>query len=244
MTCDLFIRTYWKDLGWLRYCLQSIVAYCHGFRDVIVVAPDSSRQRMIMSDLWPGARFIWSRDYVDDYLGQQATKLQADLHTDADLICHVDSDCVFHVRTTPDDLMRGGRPFIARRRIETLGARSPWRAATEKFLNWPVAHDYMHHPPFLYPRWLYGEVRAHAPAVHGVDIEAYLAAQPRRGFSEFNVLGAFAWTRHRDDFVWIDAETSPPTPRCRWYWSWGGLDAATLNEIHQILRRRATDATP
>ena len=241
MTCDLFIRSYWKDLGWLRYCLEAIAVYCHGFRDVVVVAPQLSRARMERANLSPGARFLWHRDYADDYLGQQATKLQADLHTDADLICHVNSDCVFNVRTTPEDLMQGGRPFIARRSIEALGGRSPWRAPTEKFLGWPVSHDYMYHPPFLYPRWLYAKVRSHAMTVHGVDIEAYLAAQPPRGFSEFNVLGALAWARHRDDFVWIDAEGAPPAPRCRWYWSWGGIDPATRREIQQILRPPVAD---
>jgi hypothetical protein len=244
LTCDLFIRSYWKDLGWLRYCLESIAANCNGFRDVIVVAPQSSRERMQRADLWRGARFLWGRDYADDYLGQQATKLLADLHTDADLICHVDSDCVFNVRTTPEDLMREGQPCIVRRSIEVLGGRSPWRAPTEKFLGWPVTHDYMHHPPFLYPRWLYANVRAHATVIHGVDIETYLAAQPRRGFSEFNVLGALAWALHRDEFVWIDADASPPAPRCRWYWSWGGLDAAIRREIERILPPPGTDAAP
>jgi hypothetical protein len=244
LTCDLFIRSYWKDLGWLRHCLESIVIYCHGFRDVVVVAPQSSRERMQRAGLWEGARYLWRRNYADDYLGQQATKLQADLHTDADLICHVDSDCVFNVRTTPNDLMRAGRPFIARRSIAALGGRSPWRAPTEKFLGWPVLDDYMCHPPFLYPRWIYGEVRAHAMAVHGVDIETYLAAQPPRGFSEFNVLGALAWARHRGEFVWIDAETSPPAPRCRWYWSWGGIDVKTRQDIQRILQPPVADAAP
>jgi len=241
--CDLFIRTYWKDIGWLRYCLESIAAYCEGFRDVIVVAPASSRERIERAGLRPGARFVWCRDYADDYLGQQATKLMADLHSDADLICHVDSDCVFNIRTTPRDLMQGRRPFISRRSIEALGGRSPWRKPTETFLGWPVAHDYMCHPPFLFPRGLYAEVRAHATSVHGVDIETYLAAQPRRGFSEFNVLGALAWARHREAFAWIDAETSPRAPRCRWYWSWGGIDPAIRLEIERILHP-VTDGAP
>jgi hypothetical protein len=241
LTCDIFIRSYWRDVAWLRYCLESIALYCHGFRDVIVAAPQSSRERMERADLWPEARFVWSRNYADDYLGQQATKLMADQHTDADLICHVDSDCLFNVRTTPEDLMREGRPLIARRSIAALGGRTPWRGPTEAFLGWPVSHDYMHHPPFLFPRWLHGDVRTHALDTHGVDIETYLAAQPPRGFSEFNVLGALAWERHRDAFAWIDAEASPPRPRCRWFWSWGGLDAGARKEIEQILRPPAPD---
>lgn len=241
MICDLFIRSYWKDLDWLRFCLESIVTYCHGFRAVVVVLPESSRAAVQRRAPWRDVRIEWCRDYRDDYLGQQATKLLADLHTDADLICHVDSDCVFQRSTSPQDLMRDGRPCIVRRLNQPLGRRNPWRASTEKFLGWPVLYDFMRRPPFLYPRHLYPLVRAHAIAVHGVDIEAYLAAQPVRGFSEFNVLGALAFAHHRDDFAWVDDEETTEAPFCRWFWSWGGLDASTRQQIRQILRAPAAD---
>ena len=42
MNCDLFIRWYWKDLGWLALCLPSIERCCRGFRDPIVGFPRSS----------------------------------------------------------------------------------------------------------------------------------------------------------------------------------------------------------
>jgi hypothetical protein len=239
LICDLFIRSYWKDLDWLRFCLESIATYCHGFRAVVVVLPESSRAAVQRRAPWRDVRVEWCRDYRDDYLGQQATKLLADLYTDADLICHVDSDCIFQRSTSPRDLMRDGRPRIVRRPNERLGRRHPWRASTEKFLGWPAPYDFMQRPPFLYPRHLYPLVRAHAIAVHGVDIETYLAAQPVRGFSEFNVLGALAWARHRDEFAWVDDNEITEAPYCRWFWSWGGLDAATRQQIQQILRAPA-----
>ena len=239
MICDLFIRSYWKDLDWLRFCLESIETYCHGFRAVVVVLPESSRAAVQRRAPWRGVRTEWCRDYHDDYLGQQATKLLADLYTDADLICHVDSDCIFQRRTCPSDLMRDGRPRIVRLSNERLSKRHPWRASTEKFLKWPVPYDFMRRPPFVYPRNLYSAVRTHALSVHGVDIETYITAQPVRGFSEFNVLGALAWAHHRDDFAWIDDDETIEEPCCRWFWSWGGLDASTRHEIQQILRAPA-----
>ena len=230
--CDLFIRSYWKDLEWLSLCLASIARYCRGFGETIVVLPRASEPWLRRVTL-PHARIELCRNYRDDYLGQQATKLHADTFSDAEYICHVDSDCVIFRPTTPDDLIRGGRPCVRTRPCELLGRERPWQRPTEAFLGWPVELDFMQHPPFT--RWLYPCVRDHAHSVHGADLERYLEAQPPRGFSEFNVLGALAWRHHRDRFTWIDATTAALDPPCRWYWSWGGLDGATRAEIAEIL---------
>ena len=235
-TCDLFIRSYWKDLEWLSFCLQSIRRYCHGFRSVIVVVPMSAKAWLKRAPLPDTAHVEFCRDYPDDYLGQQVTKLLADTFSDADFFCHVDSDCVFCRRTTPEDLIVDGRPRVLMRSCELLGRNRPWQAPTERFLGCPVLDDFMCHPPFTFPRWLYPRVRGRALAGHGTDIESYIIAQPQRGFSEYNVMGAYAWQNHHQDFVWIDVGAVPlPTPHCRWYWSWGGIDAAIRDEIRALL---------
>jgi hypothetical protein len=235
-TCDLFVRTYWRDLDWLALCLESIVAYCQGFRSVVVVLPQSSSAWLRRADLPGNGRFLTTSDFRDDYLGQQVTKLTSDTFTDADFICHVDADCIFSRLTTPAALIHGDRPLVSMLPSSQLGRHSPWRKVTEDFLGWSVAYDFMQSPPFTYPRWLYQEVRAHARRVHGVDIETYVTSQPPRGFSEFNVLGAFAWERHRECFVWRDTSVhATADPPCRWYWSWGGLDISVRREIEGIL---------
>jgi hypothetical protein len=236
LNCDLFIRSYWKDLPWLEFCLASINKYCHGFRAVIVAFPRSSEPWLRRFALPSNVQIEFCRDYRDDYLGQQATKLLADTFTDADYICHVDSDCVFCLATSPDDLMVAGRPRILKRPCELLGRHYPWRKPTERFLGWNVTDDFMQHQPFLFPRWIYSELRTHVVSVHAVDIETYVTAQPQRGFSEYNVMGAFAWARYRERFEWVDTSISPPgEPHCRWYWSWGGINDSIRAEIHGIL---------
>lgn len=236
MSCDIFIRSYWKDLEWLRLCLASVEKYCLGFRSVVVVLPRSSEQWLRRRALNTTARIEFCRDYADDYLGQQVSKLLADTFTDADYVCHVDSDCVFFRLTTPEDFISNGRPRILTRPCATIEGHRPWQAPTEKFLGWGVTDDYMRHPPFVYPRWLYARLREHALATHGVNIEGYVTAQPPRGFSEFNALGGLAWRRHRESFVWVDTSVEPPgRMHCRWYWSWGGLDRATRLEIEEVL---------
>src|ERR1700694_677382 len=95
VSCALFIRAYWKDLDWLELCLASRTRYCSGFHDVVVTIPRGSEPWLRRACLPRVARIEFCRDYRDDYLGQQSTKLHADTFTDADFICHVDADCIF-----------------------------------------------------------------------------------------------------------------------------------------------------
>jgi hypothetical protein len=237
LRCDIFIRSYYKDLDWLAYCLASINRYCAGFHSVVVVVPRSSWSRARKLGSTAGnARFEVCSDYRDDYLGQQATKLYADLFTDADLICHVDSDCIFARPVRPSDLMRGDKIRMLVRPIASLGRHRPWLQPTEEFLGRNVAYDFMQHPPFTFPRQLYAEVRDYALQIHGVDLEGYITTRPPRGFSEFNVLGAYAHERHRERFYWINLSTEDPGEHmCRWYWSWGGLTSEIRQEIEALL---------
>jgi hypothetical protein len=236
-TCDILIRSYWRDFGWLAYCLRSIERYCHGFRSTIVVVPRSSGARLgRLGDVGSRVRIELCNDYRDDYLGQQLTKLGAPTFTDANLVCHVDSDCVFTRSTSPRDLVRGGKPRVLMLPTARLGRHRPWQRPTEEFLGWSVAYDFMRHPPFTYPRWLYGEVRRHCEELHGVTLEDYVASRPPRGFSEFNVLGAFAYERWRDRFSWLDTSLAEAgEPPCRWYWSRGGLGASIRAELDAVL---------
>jgi hypothetical protein len=236
-SCDIFIRSYYKDFDWLAYCLASIDKFCSGFRSVIVVVPRSS---------WPSlhklrstarnVQFMVCRDYLVDYLGQQVTKLHADLFTDSDLICHVDSDCIFTRPVSPGDLLQEGRVRILMCLIANLGYRSPWQRSTEKFLGWSVTYDFMQNPPFTFPRWLYTEIRKHALQMHGVSLRQYVISRPRPVFSEFNVLGAYAYERHRELFQWVDLQAVDRVEYvCRYYWSGGGLTPRIRREIEAIL---------
>lgn len=236
MTCDIFIRSYYRDFSWLAYCLEAISRHCRGFRKVVLVVPASSRERLD----WLGLKAdetLTCPDYRDDYLGQQVTKLHADLLTDADFICHIDSDCIFQRRTRPADLFQDGRPRVLMARYARLDRHVPWKALTERFLGWPVANEFMRTPPYTFPRWLYPALRQHAQAKHGMPLEQYIVSQPPRGFSEFNALSAYAFRRHREHFTWVDVHRqAPPKPVCRVYWSWAGIDAKTRGELEALTR--------
>jgi hypothetical protein len=234
-SCDIFIRSYYRDLDWLLYCLRSIELFCSGFRNVVVVVPGSSAGRLRRLGI-PEVTVHICKDYDPDYLGQQITKLHADLYTDADYICHVDSDWIFTRPCHPSDLFIEGKLTIGMTSYADLPQAIPWKKATERFLGWEVSYDFMRRQPYSFPRWLYAALREHAEHRHARDIESYILSQPPLGFSEFNAMGAFAFFRHHEAFVWLDAmDATLPSPLCICYWSWGGLTPAIRLEMDNLL---------
>jgi hypothetical protein len=237
--CDIVIRSYYRDFRWLRHCLASVDRYCHGFRSVVVIIPQASLAKW----RWLGLhadRVVCCPAYRDDYLGQQVSKLHADVYSDADYICHVDSDCIFRRPTRPGNLADAGRPYVLMEPYARLDPHVPWRALTERFLGEEVNHEFMRRPPYTFPRWIYPALRKRCQARHGMSLAEYVLSQPPRGFSEFNALGAYAYRHHRDAFTWVDVADSavPPEP-CRVFWSRQNLDAVVCQEIRGLLA--ATD---
>ena len=236
MTADLFIRSYYKDFRWLTFCLRSVAKYAHGFRKVILVVPESSASRLDRSSFEGDIDIQLCGNFEDDYLGQQVTKLYADLYTDADFICHIDADCLFWRDTRPDDLMQCGRAIISITPYSLFPKERAWQRLSEEFMTHPVQHDFMRRQPFLFPRWLYSECRIYAEAVHQQSLSAYVLSRFPGGFSEYNALGALAYHRFHDRFVWRERRVwAPDESVCRWFWSWGGISGATQREIDDIL---------
>jgi Family of unknown function (DUF6492) len=232
----IFIRSYWKDLAWLAYCLRSIQLFCEGFSEVVVTLPETSRPWLRRTSLPDVAKVIFVPSCADDYLGQQATKLFADTYCEADFIAHVDADCIFVRPVAPNDLHPGGRPLSLTKPVADLGRHYPWGKPTEHFLGFSAELDFMQRPPFVFPRWLYPALSEHCLSRHGTTLDRYVLSRPPRGFSEFNALGAFAWRRHRDRFLFLDADSpDAPAPFCDWHWSWGGLTPPIRAAIEELL---------
>lgn len=243
--CDIVIRSYYRDVSWLRWSLASIERWCRGFGRVVVVVPRSSVAKLRWAGLLAGPHEVaLCPDYVDDYLGQQVTKLHADLVTNAEFICHVDSDCVFTCPTSPADLLSDGRPVVLAAPYSSLDRHVPWRAVTEAFVGFEVRHEFMRSPPYTFPRWLYPEVREVARARHGVELDRYVLSRPARGFSEFNVLGAWAERHHPTAFHWryLSGPEIPPGP-LRVFWSRTSVDEH-LRELQRLVPRDGVPGVP
>lgn len=214
---DIVIRSYRGDFGWLAYALRSLHSNSSGFRRIFVVVPRGDSQ--LLSHLTE-EHVKECPIYADDYLGQQITKMMADTYSDADYITFWDSDTILTSKLTPSDLIVDGKPIIYYEPYDKVG-REPWQPVVAEVLGWTPEHEFMRRHPFTYPRWLFQDVRRFLESLHSQSLEKYIISRPYRSFTEFNVLGAYAWQHHRDKFTWLDPSGGPVY--VRQFRSWDGL---------------------
>lgn len=229
---DIVIRSYSKDFDWLEHCTLAIRCRARGFRRTLIVVPRQSVQRLKHYRVLADA-VVECDDFEDDYLGQQVTKLHADLVTDADYILHFDSDCILNQDLCPEALVDSqGRTSVLFTPHSNFERISPWREPTECFLGRATAFDFMRRQPLIYPRWLYSQLRCFCEARHGCTLREYVLSQGPMGFSEYNALGAFAYAFHPERFNWIEHHSDAyDESLARIYWSWGGLTPDISREI-------------
>lgn len=216
---DIFIKTWKGDAIWHEHCLRSIDKYCTGFRNVVQNHEEHER----------------------GYLYQQVVKLNADRYTDADYILHTDSDTLFTVPVKPQAFIHNGKtdwhyePFASALQKEGDGALA-WKRAMEKFIGEEPQHEFMRRHPEMIPRWLYQAFRTFCWEKHGCSVEQYVMSQ--KEFSEWNVLGFYAWTYHRESFNWINDSQDDYVKVVHQFWT--GPHNQTLDQRHE----RAKQAIP
>jgi hypothetical protein len=225
---DLFIRSYRGDFEWLAHCLKSCELFARGFRDIHIVVPEGDGH--LLKHLTK-EKVHECPKYPDDYLGQQVTKLLADTYTDSDYVCHFDSDTIWTKPISPELLITEGRPIAFYEPYSKLEG-CHWQPIVAETLGWIPQFEFMRRHPFVYPRWIYNELRAYLEARHRTPLANYVTSRPHKSFSEFNVLGAFAWEKFRSKFEWKDPHQEEVY--VRQFWSWGGIHEC-LPEIEKIL---------
>jgi hypothetical protein len=231
---DIVIRSYHRDQRWLALALRSIGLYVTGHRRVVVVVPKASLPRMTIAELAaPGVRLRICRDYENDYLGQQITKLHADRHTDAELIVHLDSDQVF---LAPCDLrarlLDGTRPRLAFGTADRRPAGDGWLRCPEVFFGQPLDRDLTLPPPVIMRRQVYSALRAYCRRRHERSLAGYAAATAPDRFCEFALLRGFVLLSQPDGYSWVDAEL---LPECRTFWSRAQTPRAVAHQLPAAL---------
>ncbi|NCZ53069.1 MAG: hypothetical protein EBY81_04155, partial [Verrucomicrobia bacterium] len=161
---DLFIRSYKKDFEWLSYCLKSCAKSAKGFRQIHIVVPHGDQHEL--NHLTLEKVHICPR-YAEDYLGQQVTKLNADLYSDADFICHIDSDTVWLHDVSPKDFIHKGKAIMYYEPYDKIG-ECPWQPIIEEAVGWKPEFEFMRRPPHTFPRWIYKEIRDFLQTTHKV----------------------------------------------------------------------------
>lgn len=213
MTTDIFIKTCQHDADYHRYCMESIDKFCTGFQNTVVV----------------------EGEHPQGYLHQQVEKMSADLSCPgADYILVTDSDTLFTEPVTPESFMRDGKPIWFYTPVEDVSpdART-WLPVMEKFIGESPHAEFMRRQPFMFPAWILKELRQFCIDKHGCTLPHYIMNSGK--FSEWNVLGFYAWKYHRDAFSWINTSEELPPAKVKQFWSHAPL-AENIEEIKLILK--------
>jgi hypothetical protein len=228
-TVDILIRSYSGDFRWLEYCLRLLHQHTKGFGQVHLVVPEGQAEQLKHLTL---ERVIECPVYEDDYLGQQITKLMADTYSNADYIMHVDSDLMFLQDVTPETFIVDGKPIIYYEPYSVVGME-PWYPIVYEVLGWAPEHEFMRRFPFVYPRWLYTKLRGFLEEKHHTSLQNYVTSRPYRSFTEFNIIGEYAWAKHHDKFTWRNPHTDPAY--VKQFRSWDGIEnhIEELNKLTQ-----------
>lgn len=249
MNIDLFIVSFFRDAEWFRRSLEVNRKNLTGFRGIVLVTPHQDRDlfqpivagipnlKHVTTEDWPGHGYYW----------QQAQKMSADLHTDADVIAHIDSDVFVKAPTHVRDYFVNNKPSILWQWYTDAGNAVVWKTPTERAYGGVVDAEFMCGFPIIYHRSVYAQARKHLEETHKMPWEQYVRSQathPQQpAFSEFNFLGVVAkryeWPL-ASPYHWVDRnrdEWPKGFQNTRQFWSHAPLKDC-LPEIEQMLDGR------
>lgn len=236
---DIFYVTHLKDIEWFRWSVQTIRKNLAGLRDIIVVAPEQDRERFEALSLdveyhfipdWPSLGYYW----------QQWVKMTADRYTDADFICHIDSDVFVKEPCEISEFFISDLPVWLWATYAEC-PDTPWQKPTERATGQACPREFMQGFPFILHRQTYEKARAWLERVHHQDCETYIRkvhmhSEPP-AFSEFNFLGNVAWAEDPHLYSWVDrnhGQWPSGFHKTRQFWSHAPFEDH-LPEIRQML---------
>lgn len=229
---DIYIKSYHKDFKFLRYCLKSIAKFATGYNKIILAIPNNE-----INMLWNtigeelktlNISVVPLAEYGDGYLYQQWCKMSANQISDAEFIMYVDSDCIFHFPIDLQTLIKDGKSELLYTHYSKVGDAICWQQCTESILNKKVEYEFMRRNGLIFKKSTLDNIAKEYP-----DLERQIMLSAR--FSEFNMLGAYAFFNELDQYNFINTDDWKYTePVVRQYWSWGGIEKVEA-EINQLL---------
>lgn len=233
MKTQIQIVSYLNDKPWLEYCLRSIDKYAKGFAGVTLVVPTDELEQFADFASFPGLTlhaYERTGNKAAWHLHAQAQKCHADeFCAGADFVLHTDSDCVFIEPVTPEDYFEGGKPVLLYESYARIG-QCPWQKVTSDVLKRNVEHEFMRRHPQVNPIGIYADLRAELEHLHSIRFDDFVLSRKPDfpwGFTEHNVIGAFAWYSRQwhPAYHWVDLEKHPaPHEKIFQFWSYGGLE--------------------
>jgi len=231
MTCDILVISCAKHFSWLVYCLRSAVRFASGFRQVLVLIPSTdlgeltSQLREFADNIGVPIRIKTYEDWPDKgFLAHEYIITASDLVSDADFMCHIDSDCLFVEPVTPEDYFVDGKPVLMHGSYHWLATDVQanlmmWQEGVVRAIGGEVTQETMRRHPAVHHRSVYAKTRECIQEHTGKNAADYIRSCDNafpQGYCEFNTIGAVAWRHFHDHYHWIDHqqlhETNTPWP--------------------------------
>ena len=231
MKTDIFYKSYSPDFDWLYKSLQSVKKYVTGYNEIHIVIPVQDQHLFSIEKVPSNLKFSvhYVVEYGDGYLYQQWEKMRAHTYCYSDYIFYMDSDCFFTRPTDLNEYLVNGKPEILYTHYSKVGDAICWKAATERFMNMEVEYEYMRRLPMMYHRSTIENIYNLCPFLEEFIMQT-------KGFSEFNAIGAWAFTHEKDKYRFTNTDN--------WYfvenpavqlWSWDRGKQSEEEKINKIL---------
>ena len=228
---DLFLKTYPKDYGWLNWNFQSLIKYVKGYDRLIIVIPEGTRNQFneTVKQLPERTEIIEVKEEGNGYIFQQYIKMSAFEYSNADHIVFFDSDNVWQqsvdFSTIPE------KPLILMTKYEQVGDAICWKRCVDTIFDKDVKFEFMRRLPFVYHRSTLVNL------AQWINKPLKQFVMSHNEFSEFNVIGAFAYYFEFDQYTFIDTDNwTYVEPLLRQFWSLEGWEKNKA-EIVNILNK-------
>ena len=197
-TVDIFYKSYSKDFWLLHYSLLSITKNVTGYNNIILIIPEHEKH-LFDTRVLPARTLIhYVAEEGNGYLFQQWCKLNAATYSDADFILFADSDCIFDHPLDVQTFIPV--PEILHTDWEKVGDAKCWREPTEKILKAPVPYEFMRRNCLIYHRSTLLNINARFPELKNIVMSS-------QQFSEFNLIGAWAWMNEGGKYNFVNTDT-------------------------------------
>lgn len=202
MKSSIFLRTCQRDIKWAEWCLKSIGKYWKTKSQIVVSADLQCKPAIQSCQQFVGPiKFVPQEQWDPGWNFQQYVKMNCEAICDGEFITFIDSDCVFTSECSLDDLCENGHPVI----WLTEYAKIPeprWKGNIERLMKTYVEYDFMRRFPITYRRDSIAPCRRHLEGMHNVSLEKILRELPSHVFSEFNILGCYAFHQEFNRYSW------------------------------------------
>jgi len=230
-TIDIFYKSYGKDFWLLHYSLMSITKNVTGYNNIILVIPEHEKHEFDTRVLPERTLIHYVVEEGNGYLFQQWCKLNAASYSNSDFILFADSDCIFDHKINLKDFIPV--PEILYTSYDQLPDAIIWQKPTEQLIGDPQPYEWMRRNCLVYHRSTLVNLNTWKPGLKKIVMES-------KRFSEFNLIGAYAWKFEREKYNFVNTDGWTYTePKAIQVWSHAskekGADELHLREYIRIL---------